>query len=624
MTDHGKQGSSRMRALIILFCLAALSLIVAFVVREPVRTGDGVEYICTLQALFDHGTPDVRPVDLEAVARDLGAGALQGSDKFLPPARNGQRFALHFWLYPLLCLPAKFILAATGGSQLSAFQLTNAALFLSACATLLFTTPAPPSKRFVFAALAAVGPIIWYLPWTHPETFTWSWVVIGLVLLWAKRYPLSAVSISMAAVHNPPLVFLVGYVVLLSLEQRRLRTTAITCLGASLSLLPVAFYYYNYGVPSLIAAVGGTDAHLVSAARAWSLLADLNQGILPYQPLLLVMMAAAAVRIVVKLDLRGAIGCAALLATILGCTAAPNWNSAAAGMMRYAVWTAPIIAWLVAEFLPARGIAMAGAALAVLVHGAVVVTGSSAERYGRHTAVASFVLARAPSLYNPDPEIFGERQMGRELLWAERLPLAFLRGDGTVTKVLTDRTSIDALPDIFIVDPPYIRQVQEANRTRSGFFYLNPPTGSIVGPSGSGPFLKILRRSVSLQISHLPAYADAPRIQLQVAVINSGEACFWGERSGFEKPLWLAYRIQQGEEATVGEGNAFTFSSSLKPRTTSFVAARIPLPLEAGDYVIEIVPSLARPVWGRSPVRLVVSVSASPAGAYSATIAEPE
>lgn len=607
-----------------LFCIAGLCLIVAFVLRAPVRTGDGVEYICTLQALFDHGTPDVRPVDLDAVARDLGAGALQGSDKFLPPARNGQRFALHFWLYPLLCLPAKFILAVAGGNQLSAFQLTNAALFLGACGALLFMTPAPPAKRYIFAALAVVGPVIWYLPWTHPESFTWSCITVGFVLLWTKRYPLAAATISLATSHNPPLVFLVGCVVLLSLEQRRLRTTAMTCLGASLSLLPVVFYYHYYGVPSLIAAVGGTDFRLVSAARAWSILADLNQGILPYQPLLLIMMAATAVRIVVARDLRGAIGCAALLAVILGCTAAPNWNSAAAGMMRYAIWTAPIMAWLVAEFLPARRITMVVSGLAVLVHGAVVATGSSAERYGRHTAIASFVLARAPSLYDPDPEIFGERQMGRELLWAERLPLAFRRSDGTVTKVLTDRTSIVAIADIFIVDEAYLRQVQETNRSRNGFFYLNPPTGAIVGPSGSGPSLKLLRRSVTLQITQRPTSADEPRIQLHVAVTNSGETCFWGARSGFERPLWLAYRIRNGEESIVGEGSAVTFASSLKPRTTSVVAAYIPLPVETGDYAIEIVPALARPSWSRLPLRLVVSIRVTPAGGYSAMIAAPE
>src|SRR5207253_2124894 len=106
----------------------------------------------------------------------------------------------------------------------------------------LFRNPAPEWERALFAGLAAVGPALWYLRWPHPEIFTWAFVLISLVLLRRREYPQAAASAAIAALQNPPVVFLALLAVGLSLRERRLRLTAAAAGAASCALLPCVFY----------------------------------------------------------------------------------------------------------------------------------------------------------------------------------------------------------------------------------------------------------------------------------------------------------------------------------------------------------------------------------------------
>src|SRR5205814_2391553 len=98
--------------------------IIYFALRQPVRAGDGLEYWATLQAWFDHGSPDVRPADLDELARQAEAdGVARGAgarNLALAPTAAGKYNTHHFWMYPLLALPAKLVLRLCGGDELAA------------------------------------------------------------------------------------------------------------------------------------------------------------------------------------------------------------------------------------------------------------------------------------------------------------------------------------------------------------------------------------------------------------------------------------------------------------------------------------------------------------------------
>jgi hypothetical protein len=179
--------SARLRAL----AAASAALVVAAFLfwLPPLLAGDAIEYVSVSEALSNHGTPELRGQDLIWLDRLFGRDAAAAVPMpGVPNPRGGPNLPFHFWLYPLLAVPAKRLLHALGGDPLRAFQATNAVLFLGALYVALFHHRIPAERRRMFAALAGVGPVLWYLRWPHPEVFTWSCVVVSLVCLNNRRY----------------------------------------------------------------------------------------------------------------------------------------------------------------------------------------------------------------------------------------------------------------------------------------------------------------------------------------------------------------------------------------------------------------------------------------------------
>jgi hypothetical protein len=457
--------------------------LIAFALRKPVRSGDGLEYWATLQAWSDHGTPDIRPRDLERLTGLIEAGRVDAAIGVasipLERTAGGAGHGWHFWMYPLLAVPAKGILRLVGGNELAALQVTNFVLFALTLYGLLFTGKVDRRWRWWFAALVAVGPVLWYLPWPHPEVYTWAAVCIALLLLREKRYGVAAFAASMGALHNPAVTCLVALVVGYAAVRGDRRQIGAALLGASASLIAPLFYLVSYGEPSLLYRVGAVDVRLVSLARVGSLLLDLNQGLLPHAPGLLALGAVALVRLARRRSWQALAMVATALAMAAVCAAAPNWNCGNAGLLRYAVWILPLLAWVIVELPPPRRWAVGTLGAAVAVHAAIVLAGSSAERSLAHAPVAAYVLRHAPALYSPVPEIFAERQLQREQPFRSKLPLGFTLASGEVTKLLLDACSLAWLPLRFRVDPAYLEAVHRSHGRRRGLFYLEPPRGTV-------------------------------------------------------------------------------------------------------------------------------------------------
>src|SRR5262249_44322357 len=153
----------------------------------------------------------------------------------------------------------------------------------------LFQNQAPVSKRLLLAGIAAVSPVIWYARWPSPEAFTWSFVLISLVFMSKRQYVGAAAAASLGAMQNPPVLFLAAYAVVLSCRERRLPQFLMTSATSLLSFLPNLFFYYHYGQLNLIATHDCTDLAGISLRRTWSFFTDLNQGLLPYLPVTLIL-----------------------------------------------------------------------------------------------------------------------------------------------------------------------------------------------------------------------------------------------------------------------------------------------------------------------------------------------
>ena len=97
----------------LLWLLVAAPLALALI-RAPTAYGDSGEYFMMIESLYNHWTPDARPGDFSTLGRAAvqhhfrgGYGPILSIYQVCP---EGRYYSIHFWMYPLFTLPAKFAL----------------------------------------------------------------------------------------------------------------------------------------------------------------------------------------------------------------------------------------------------------------------------------------------------------------------------------------------------------------------------------------------------------------------------------------------------------------------------------------------------------------------------------
>lgn len=479
-----------MRALVLL----VVSVVCVASARKAMLAGDGVEYFSMLESFWNHGTPDQRPDDVTALRLLLaphGYAVDRPHDGFFATP-SGDWYSYHFWIYPLLAVPAKAALHLVRADEFYALACTNAALVVATIAWALRGRAAPSSQRITLIALATVGPVLWYIQWPHGEVFLWSCAVTALVSLDERRHARAAFFAAIGALHAPPLALLAGLSVALAAADRapaRPRRVALVVATSAIMGASPLFYFVKFGVTSLIVATGLAEARLITARRVFALAFDLDQGMLPFVPAALLLGLAGLARALIGRRWRPIAFATTAVAMLALSSQTTNFNAGCAGMNRYDVWSMPLFAWLAAHEVPwslaSRSSQIAvRAVLAVVAMTQMVLTydGGARDDAHSHHPLARFVLAHAPSLYTTEPEVFAERTLRRPLdpAWqgiAE--PVAFVGPSGAVTKLLVDRESLALLPERFDVDRRWFDQARAQSTVRSGLFFLDPPRGAV-------------------------------------------------------------------------------------------------------------------------------------------------
>jgi hypothetical protein len=456
--------------------------------RLPPRlAGDAWEYWYQAESFHRHGTPELWPEAMAAVnawCRRRGVDEPPREPYAYFTAPDGRKYGAHFWAYALSAVPAKEYLRRTGGCELTALALTNAGWIVLALAVTLFGSSAPPAQRLALAALATVGPVVWYLTWPGAELFSWALALMAVVAYRDRRDGWAGAAAGLAATQNPPLIFLGGAAVLAAACGRRWRAAAAAAAGTALGLMPFAYFQYHFGKPSLIATELSVLDNL-SWVRTWGVVGDFNQGLLPYVPLLVAGAAVGVARSAMVGNTRGLILAAAGVAVAVGTEVAGNWNSSGEGLQRYLVWVLPIAAGVAVEGIGGSRRLAAFAAVAALAHTAILVayerTDLRYHGYLRHSPPAEWVLTHWPRAYWVDPEVFTERQRNRDGFPHDPpdLPVAHVRPDGTVSKLLLDAGSVEKVGERFMADPSYLAALRVRAAAEPGYFYAHPPAGAV-------------------------------------------------------------------------------------------------------------------------------------------------
>lgn len=419
---------------------AALALLLAlvFMFAKPRHNGDVAEYALVTIALAAHGTPDIRAADLAAgrvrmPSQNYTYDQLEKS--FADPAHpvwpafargaDQNIYAIHFFGYPLLAAGPYKLLEMAGADPFRCYLVVNlAAAFVLGLALFRFFGSAV--KALLGLGLFTLCGGALYLGWSSPEYLSAA-ALLAALLYYGAGAPLAGCLLAgLAAQQNPTIVFFFVFAPLLQLlagydrqaglaanvarvlQRRQLLALAA---GGALFALPILFNLWQYGVPNIIAK-RFSDPGLVSILRLVSFYFDLNQGMVIAIPGVAVALAAWAWRG----SQRAALAASLLLtlALALPALAVLNWNSGAAGVMRYAFWAAMPLLYVL--LLQLRGMARWPAAALVLLAAAQLGAMAHAKSYGyvEFSPAAKAVLERAPQWYHPEPEIFAERQFGND------------------------------------------------------------------------------------------------------------------------------------------------------------------------------------------------------------------
>jgi hypothetical protein len=421
---------------------AVLLALLLTLVASQTRTdpnGDFVEYSLMAAALASHGTPDIRIEDVQQVLRtnpepgiaDPWIRLAQGmrANQEIPAwgfnrGRNGGIYAIHFFAYPALAAAPMRLLQLAGLPTIKSFQIVNLG-FLFILGMSLFRLFASSDRALGGLMLFMLCGGLLYWNWTGPECMSAAALLASLILFCTGAPRAGGLLAGLAAMQNPPIAAFFGFAPLMHIalhHQRGMRWAASVraalapaylqgMFGAAiLALLPIAFSLWQFGVPSLIAKYSTTPA-LIGSERLVSFFFDLNQGMIIGVPALIAALllwgwrAGQAQRNAIMLALAASFS----LTLAVPALAAQNWNSGAIGMMRYAFWTA--MPFLFAFLLRLRPLARWPALLLLAVGFGQAACMVAARGYGytELSPLAKQVIEHAPSLYNPDPEIFYER-----------------------------------------------------------------------------------------------------------------------------------------------------------------------------------------------------------------------
>jgi hypothetical protein len=449
------------------FAVGAVCVLYDLANRGVPAPGDCWEHWLIAESFHRHGTPDLHDEDVPPVyaeARRVGHEPPPHPYAY-EPAPDGHRYGVHFWGYALCGVPAKVCLNRLGKSELLWPQVSNAVWLILAVGIVLFVSNRPVGERLALAGLAVAGPGYVYLGWSGPEAYSWAFALVAASMYRDRRYGWSGLAAGLSALQNPPIIVFGAFAVLAALWERRPWTATAAGLGTAAGLFPFAFFYYHFGKPNLIAR-DFVRLDYIAWVRTWSQFTDFDQGLLPYAPLLVFGLVFVAVRFVYTRDVRGLLFLAGALAVAVGTQVSRNWNSGCDGLQRYMVWVLPLVAGAVVAGLGSGRALRVFSAAGVVLHFALVPiyreTGVLGPSYLDHTKMAEWVLTHHPKLYRIEPEIFVERTR-REDNWPLSpvpLPVAHVRPDGTVSKMLIDSRSIDRAAEVYEIDPSYLEELR--------------------------------------------------------------------------------------------------------------------------------------------------------------------
>lgn len=493
--------------LIIIIMFILISSLCAFS-KPPTPMGESDDYMLDTISLENRLSLFVLESDLEQAKTDFPNQYEYLKSQYpsqFPIKIEEPIFKAHGWYfgtYSFSCIPAKFLLKTLNLDQSHAFVITNEILYIFSILFVFIKLKTTYKIKFITILMLVLNPAVFYLTWMSSEIMTFALVVISLVYLVNKEHKKAAFFVSLAGTLNPTIMvygfaIIVDYFVKLINENRdnnknnivniiRFNIKDIILLAICFvpSIIPFIYNYINFGVVNLSAGMSSFNEYW---PRFFSYLFDLNLGVLPYFPIILIIYFIFLIIGVYKKNMLTYIFTLAFIGTIGAYSIIFHINCGMTGIARYNVWSVPIMIFFIAtqcENLIKRIMWKRIAYISMILSSFIslfVVIG-----YGgvfpnkvedmKITPIAEFVLNKCPYMYNPYYNTFMIRVAQITQYGAYKEPVIYVQKEGYVRKILVTPETTYLLDDIFYHDDKALldlkTQIKNIN-SKTGYQYIN-------------------------------------------------------------------------------------------------------------------------------------------------------
>ena len=453
---------------------------------EPYATGDGIEYILTTEAWYNHGTPNIEPADFNSFKADFiahqswesnyKAAALDEVERFLKESqskekapvrkefggfyrnKNANVYGYHFVFYSLLNVPARGMTDLFNVHPIHAFKYTNLACWTLLLILILFLRKQLVFDEVLLFLAAFLSAAFYYNTWTHPELTTVVLLMASFIFLNQERFHLALLTCALATLQNQPLVFVLlwMYVYVWNKQRYAIKPLFLYGLYGLIIFIPALYFYSLFGTTSLIKDAGFLASENISLSRITGFYVDLNQGmILSIGLFLLLYMVLLVQRLVIIIKTRKAESWdlipLVLMSMTLLVSAMNNWNHGMAIVNRYAVWMGVPLLFHVFHLMRDFSIrAQVPLVLSALISQGILL--SVHLPYNQfdwsnlqHMPIAKWVLDHHPSWYNPDPQIFIARTNRVFDFTKNSSPVLYFNNKNRLVKLAVHSENLDTL-----------------------------------------------------------------------------------------------------------------------------------------------------------------------------------
>ncbi len=488
-TRHQFINTNPVQILLIVFVFLYSFYNVLFNVK-PYPSGYCAEYVLTTEAIVNHGSTDIRSQDFESFKTNYALNdtwdntdtseffdgystffkqdtlAFGDYYKGIYTATNGLHYASHSTTLAYLNTPMLLLIKALGQNPIYSIPLTNVLCIILVLALLLLIGNYSLLTHCITALSFLCSAIMWYSGWLGAEVFVMCGVTAGLWLyLHSYRY-WGLVSIAIVSTQALPLIIILIVLCVHNLYVTKFnkKTIGVISLLLLLTALPWIIYYTHFNTLNVLAYTNYSTWELVSAGRVFSLLFDLNQGIIITIPLVLVfyivLWAKSTIDFLRKKSTEPfhVIFPIAVLVLMVIISTSADWNQPQHVINSYATYPSLLILthclyWL--NNLQISTVAKTVLQVVLLASQAATTLNHSVKEKGawgdgnKFKPMAEWAMYNCNDWYNPDPEIFIERLPNNS---TQQNIATYVNANGEVYKIAINTNDLNSLKLIGLND----------------------------------------------------------------------------------------------------------------------------------------------------------------------------